>query len=373
MRKTLALIVLALLCAIPARAQVGNTTTILFPGAPSGTCAPLSFAINTATGGLFDCVGGVWTAVGGGGGGTPAGATNEVQINGGGGMFGAVTGLIGGNTNCDGFPGDGCALQSNINEAANGLPYLFCRTITNGAAGNYTCLDGADDGMGGIVNMSIQAWDGTSFGTLTVNSTGVVPFPNINSRLYEYPIFSGGTNCPTTTICEHAPPGGLTTYEVFKPRVGAQGALVGRLEAGVVTQGTSGDVDHAVTVNIGSGTSIGTTELCGGSVCIDGTYLINAYLDITTACGTTGTYLVDLIYTDDKGARTIPINFQGTGAVPATGIITTTSTNNFGQAAQVLRITDAMNTGINYSTTAVACGTGGPMVGKLYLSAEPVQ
>jgi hypothetical protein len=28
---------------------------------------------------------------------------------------------------------------------------------------------------------------------------------------------------------------------------------------------------------------------------------------------------------------------------------------------------------IQYSTTAVACGTAGPMVGKLYMSTEAVQ
>lgn len=124
-------------------------------------------------------------------------------------------------------------------------------------------------------------------------------------------------------------------------------------------------------VNIGSGTSIGSTELCSTGNCTVGTYRVNVYVDITTACGTTGTYLVNLIYTDDQGSKTVPVNLSGTGSVPATGILTTTSTANFGQEAFILRSTGAAN--ISYSTTAVACGTAGPMVGKLYMSVEPVQ
>jgi hypothetical protein len=52
-------------------------------------------------------------------------------------------------------------------------------------------------------------------------------------------------------------------------------------------------------------------------------------------------------------------------------LVTTTSTSNFGENAQVVRTTGAANNAlgsINYSTTAVACGTAGPMVGNLYLS-----
>lgn len=130
------------------------------------------------------------------------------------------------------------------------------------------------------------------------------------------------------------------------------------------------DAGHSATITIGSATSIGSTSLCASTICTVGVYAVHAYLDITTACGTSGTYLVSLIYTDDQGAKTIPVNLSGTGAVPATGVVTTTSTANFGEAVQVIRSTGAAS--INYSTTAVACGTAGPMVGKLYLAAVPV-
>lgn len=122
---------------------------------------------------------------------------------------------------------------------------------------------------------------------------------------------------------------------------------------------------------IGSGTSIGNTSLCSTTLCPAGTYTVHAYLDLTTACGTTGTYAVNLLWTDDQAAKTAVINFNGTGAVPATGLVTTTTVSNFGQDAFVLRTTGAANNAlgsINYSTTAVACGTAGPMVGNLYLS-----
>jgi hypothetical protein len=127
----------------------------------------------------------------------------------------------------------------------------------------------------------------------------------------------------------------------------------------------------STTVTTGSGTSIASTVLCAAAACPVGTYRVNTYIDITTACGTSGTYIVNLIYTDDQGAKTVVINLNGTGSVPATGTLTTTSTANFGEDTQILRSTGA--TSINYSTTATACGTAGPMVGKLYLSIEQVQ
>src|ERR1700688_5019499 len=111
MRKLLLGVVLALAFWAPAWAQVGNTPTIRFAGAPTGTAAPLSFAINNATGDLYDSVGGAWVKIGSGGsgGGTPAGATGTVQTNAGGGAFGAVTGLIGGSASCE--SGDPCYLN----------------------------------------------------------------------------------------------------------------------------------------------------------------------------------------------------------------------------------------------------------------------
>jgi hypothetical protein len=174
----------------------------------------------------------------------------------------------------------------------------------------------------------------------------------------------------STSICEQAPTS-VTSYLVNKPGVAANGIITNNVTAAVDTQGFSGDANHSAVVVIGSGTSISSTSLCSTTYCPAGTYNINAYLEITTACGTTGSYTVNLIYTDDQGTKTVPINLNGTGSVPATGVVTTTSTSNFGQETQTLHSTGAAS--INYSTTAVACGTAGPMVGKLFLSVVPVQ
>lgn len=132
-----------------------------------------------------------------------------------------------------------------------------------------------------------------------------------------------------------------------------------------------GDANHSGTVTTGSGASIGSTILCPTANCPAGTYRVNAYIDITTACATGGTYIVNLIYTDDQAAKTVPINIQGTGTTPATGSLALSAAANFGQAAQIIRSTGA--TSVNYSTTAGACGSGGPMIGNLYLSVESVQ
>ena len=170
------------------------------------------------------------------------------------------------------------------------------------------------------------------------------------------------------TITDECPTA-VTAYENVKPGVAATGVMTNNVAAAVNTQGFSGDANHSAPVTIGSGTSIGPTTLCSSANCPTGTYVVHTYIDITTACGTTGTYVVNLIYTDDQGAKTIPVNLNGTGAVPATGVLTTTSTANFGESSQVIRLTSG---NLNYTTTAVACGTAGPMVGKLYMAAVPV-
>lgn len=129
-------------------------------------------------------------------------------------------------------------------------------------------------------------------------------------------------------------------------------------------------------VALGSGTSISATSLCATTVCTAGTYEVNVYVDVTTACATTGGYIVWLGWTDDQGAKTgsstttfIPI--QGTGATTSTGSLALASTSNYGQGSFTLRTTGAATSSlgsINYGTTASACGSGGPAVGKIYLT-----
>lgn len=227
------------------------------------------------------------------------------------------------------------------------------------APGNSSITDNATS----VTTTDTGGWVGPTF-TANGTTAGFMDYAQGSTSASVAP-------CNTaTSICEQAPTS-VTSYLLVKPGVAAAGVKSGRLASSVVTEGISGDTNHSATVVIGSGTSIGSTSLCSTTVCPAGTYRINVYVDITTACGTTGTYTVNLIYTDDQGSKTSVVNLNGTGSVPATGLLTTTSTSNFGQESQIIRSTGAAS--INYSTTAVACGTGGPMVGNLYLSTEQVQ
>jgi hypothetical protein len=163
---------------------------------------------------------------------------------------------------------------------------------------------------------------------------------------------------------------------MVKPGTAASGIESNSLNGSTITQGFSGDANHSVTVTTGSGTSISATQLCSTANCPAGTYIVHAYLDVTTACTTTGTYIVWLGYQDDSQTRagsatTTFIPIQGTGTTTSTGSLALASTNNYGQGTFILRSTGG--SAINYGTTATACGSGGPMVGKLYLSISPVQ
>ncbi len=71
----LLLTVLAFIVLTPshAHAQQGNTVIIRFAGAPSGSCSPVSIAVNNATGDFYDCKAAAWTLVSAAGGGCAQG------------------------------------------------------------------------------------------------------------------------------------------------------------------------------------------------------------------------------------------------------------------------------------------------------------
>jgi len=159
----------------------------------------------------------------------------------------------------------------------------------------------------------------------------------------------------------------------------AQGLLFGVGSSSTIQDGNSGDAGHSAVVSTSTATSIGSTSLCSTANCPVGTYRISAYIDVTTACTTTGSYLVSIIYTDDTTvSKTIVMPLIGTGVTATllgptanSSSLAESATTNFGQGSMILRSTGAAS--INYSTTATACGTGGPGLGKLYLTAEPIQ
>lgn len=231
-----------------------------------------------------------------------------------------------------------------------GSAYAAIAVMKRTTAGVAAIGTSADINAGGLYTF---CYDGTQWVTQTPSSTAYISGVNAAGQ-----VMLGNSNnqmvSSNKVIIANAT-GAFTTYNA------------------VATTGVGMSAVYAApsVITIGSGTSIGNTSLCSTTLCPAGTYTVHAYLDITTACGTTGTYSVNLLWTDDQGAKTAVINFNGTGSVPATGLVTTTSTANFGQEAQIIRTTGAANNAlgsINYSTTAAACGTGGPMVGNLYLS-----
>jgi hypothetical protein len=251
---------------------------------------------------------------------------------------------------------------------------LACATCTTNASAltNNVLVKGA----GGQATQTSSVTDNGT--TVTTTDTGGYVAPVFQSNgstagFVDYP--QGSTSaavspCNTaTSICEQAP-AAVTSYLVTKPGSGATGMLQGNISSGVITQSFSGDGNHSLVQTTGSGTSITSTQICTSANCPAGTYQINSYLDITTPCGTSGTYSVSLLWTDDTGSsKTWVIPMEGPGE--AAGVLTTTATTNFGSKTFTIRSNGAAS--INFLTTAVACGTAGPMVGKLYIAIAAAQ
>lgn len=81
MKKTLLAILLSLLGAAGIHAQTGNVVMILFPGAPTGACSPISQALNVMNGNFYVCPNGTWQQVGGGGGGGISGTVSSPFVS----------------------------------------------------------------------------------------------------------------------------------------------------------------------------------------------------------------------------------------------------------------------------------------------------
>ena len=98
---------------------------------------------------------------------------------------------------------------------------------------------------------------------------------------------------------------------------------------------------------------------------------MSLYIDLTTACTTTGSYIVWLNYTDDQGLKSSqPIPIEGPGSTFTTGVLVPLATSDYGTGYFILRSTGG--TAIQYGSTAGACGSGGPAAGKFYLTVEPI-
>lgn len=81
-KSTLLLCAASLFLLAPMRAQQGNTLTIVFAGAPSGSCAPFMVAINTSSGAYYYCNGGTWTALSSAPSGGAVGGASTLTVSG---------------------------------------------------------------------------------------------------------------------------------------------------------------------------------------------------------------------------------------------------------------------------------------------------
>lgn len=156
---------LLLLASISCFAQGGNTVIVNFPGAPSGTCAPIMVAVNNATGEYFDCLSGSWNSVGGTGGG--------ITIN--------TTAITGGGANRVLFE----SATNKVSESAN-----FTWDNTNGALEVKNFIVTATNG-GGDANNSVFSVNpnGNNLASVSTATAPDGPF-----------VYIGATNGGTTTI-----------------------------------------------------------------------------------------------------------------------------------------------------------------------------
>lgn len=295
--------------------------------------------------------------LGGGAGGAPTATFSVVPVaNGGTALASGTSGGILGYT-ATGTLASSVALTANVLTKGGGAGATPTNSLITdtGTTATYT-------GTGGVAAPVFTA---------TGTTAGFVDYPQGTTSVAVSPCSAA------TSICEQAPTA-VTAYLVNKPGVAASGVLVGSNASNVITQGFTGDANHSTTVSTSTATSVGSTSLCSTTICPAGTYVVHAYIDVTTACTTTGSYLVSIIYTDDAASKTVVMPLIGTGVTATllgptanSSSLSEAATTNFGQGTFVLRSTGAAS--INYSTTAGACGTGGPGIGKLYLSVEPIQ
>lgn len=252
----------------------------------------------------------------------------------------------------------------NINGATTG------GDLTDWGTGG-TWASGVLSGQTNVAKVGITgAFTGLNF-TSAGTTAGFIDLP-------QGPTSAGVAPCNTANShCIQAGTATTAGVETDAPAL-AQGIPTRTGTSSAVTDGYSGDANHSATVSWSTATSIGSTSLCSSANCPVGTYRVSVYEDVTTACTTTGSYVVNLIWTDDSAvSKTSVIPLAGLGMTSTfgptalTGTLVPTSTTDFGIGSFILRSTGT--TSINYSTTAGACATGGPGVGKLYFTVEPIQ
>jgi hypothetical protein len=185
MKKILSIVLWLLCAALAAPGQTSsqrNASLITFTGVPTGSCNSFVFALNTATGDLYDCLAGSWNVIANGSGAAPTSATYITQTSNGvltneQALDALATGLLK-NTNGTGVLSIGVGdtdyqvpltFTAPILRAAN---IISCRTATGSVSG---CLSAADwTAFDGKASASITLTAGaglTGGGDLSANRT----------------------------------------------------------------------------------------------------------------------------------------------------------------------------------------------------------
>src|SRR5229473_2602031 len=223
-RLWLFLIPLAFIVLTPshARAQQGNTVIIRFAGAPSGSCSPVSIAVNNATGDFYDCKAAVWTLVG------PAGGAHALIINGGGWLD--LSGV--GQLPPGGGDGSTVLLYADV-DASVGYNALF-HTLTRPST-SFTFV-------------STQTSDATNIGATAGGFYDFITFDPVNHLVTIQPDSSG--------IAKSTTPFQVNNHLQFEPG----DSSIGRIAANSLTIGNGTAADFSGTLKLTTLTSVGSVS-----------------------------------------------------------------------------------------------------------------
>jgi hypothetical protein len=210
-------------------AVVGN---IVFPGVPTGSCAPPQTAVNSANGNFYDCVGGVWTLVTGSGSLTsPITSPNPLQFN--------VNPVFKGS-----IPWTDVTAYGVRSTATNLAPMIPGITATIAATGNTATLSSAS---------TFQNGDGVCiYGAGAANGLTTPTAPTILPCLA-----AAGTGTGLVT----GGGSGSTTYNYQIVARNQQGGLTPAGSVGTITTGNAslGQQSVAITSSSRSGTTVTVT------------------------------------------------------------------------------------------------------------------
>lgn len=208
MTKYIFIFLTLILLSVAAMAQGGNTVTIRFAGAPTGSCSLFTYAVNNATGDFYDCNNGAWHAVSGGGGGsgtvTNTGTLTAGRMLQGNGGVDITVGDLTGDITTSGTMATTVAkiagttvsaTTGTTNVVFSGSPTIVTPTIasftnathnhTNAAGGGALTLAGAAFANQGttVTLLHGNAAGNPSFGAVSLSAdvTGNLPVTNLNS------------------------------------------------------------------------------------------------------------------------------------------------------------------------------------------------